>query len=164
MIYLFLDVDGVLNCDSTKERCMGFLGIEPGKVKLLKYIVDMTGAEIVLTSTWKYGWEPVKKQFNDEWANYLDAALAAEGLKAIAKTEDSGEDRGAGIIEYLKEHPAKAWVVLDDMFFNDFKSTGVDKHLLLTASDDDWDGLTQERAEQAVNMFQEQGVEICGIK
>lgn len=161
MIYLFLDVDGVLNNDETKERCMGFLGIDPEKVKLLRHIIDITGAQIVLTSTWKYGWEPVNKQFNDEWANYLDQALAAEGLKAIAKTEDQGENRGEGIVDWLLEHPAKAWVVLDDMFFKDFRITGVEEHLVLTASDDDWDGLTPERAEQAINMFQEQGVKLC---
>ena len=161
MIYLFLDIDGVLNNDETKERCMGFLGIDPSKVKLLKYIIDITGAQIILTSTWKYGWEPIHKEKSDEWGQYLDEALAREGLKAIDKTYDHGEDRGAGIIEYLQQHPAKAWVVLDDMFFKDFRSTGVEKHLVMTASDEDWDGLTQERAEQAVNMFIEQGVQIC---
>lgn len=160
MRIIFLDVDGVLNNDETKERCMGFLGIDPAKVQLLKYIVDMTGAEIVLTSTWKYGWEPVKKSLNDEWGTYLDEALAAAGLKAIAKTDDQGENRGEGIIDYLAEHPAEAWVVLDDIFFNDFRRTGVERHLVLTASEEDLDGLTPELAEQAVNMMQEQLLEV----
>ena len=161
MIYLFLDVDGVLNNDETKERCMGFTGIDPHKVQLLRHIIDMTGAEIVLTSTWKYGWEPLNKQMNDEFANYLDEVLAAEGLEVIDKTDDQGMDRGAGIINWLAQHPADAWVVLDDIFFNDFKSTGVDKHLVLTADNEGLDGLTQELADQAINMLQEQGVTLC---
>lgn len=156
MKIIFLDVDGVLNNDDTKERCMGFTGIDPEKVKLLKYIVDMTGAEIVLTSTWKYGWFPVDKSRNDEFGTYLDDALAAAGLCAIAKTEDAGEDRGTGIINYLATHPAEAWIVLDDIFFNDFRTTGVEKHLILTANDEGLDGLTPELTHQAINMMQEQ--------
>lgn len=154
MIYIFLDIDGVLNCDTTKERCHGMLGIDPEKVLLLKHIVDETGAQIVLSSTWKYGWEPVKKQLNDEFADYLDKALSDAGLKAIGKTDDEGYDRGQGIIEYLAQHPADAWIVLDDNIFNDFKRLGVCEHLLLTDFEDE--GLTYSLAEQAINMIQDQ--------
>lgn len=158
-MYIFLDVDGVLNNDNTKERCEGFLGVDPDKVQLLKYIVDSTDAQIILTSTWKYGWEPVHKHLNDEFANHLDAAMAAAGLKVTDKTHDNGGDRGAGIIEYLQTHPTTSWVVLDDMFFNDFGVTGVAEHLILTASDDDWDGLTLERAEAAIQSLKEQAAQ-----
>lgn len=161
MICIFLDVDGVLNNNETKERCMGFTGIEPAKVKLLKYIVDMTGAQIVLTSTWKYGWSPKDKSRNDEFGTYLDEALAAEGLTAIAKTDDDGEDRGAGIIDWVRKNPVEAWIVLDDIFFRDFRITGVEEHLILTADDEGLDGLTQELADQAISMLQEQGVTLC---
>ncbi len=157
MVTIFLDVDGVLNCDSTKERCMGFLGIEPRFVQNLKYIVDMTNAQIVLTTTWKYGWEPVNKNLNDEWADYLDRALQEEGLEAIAKTEDDGYCRGAGIADWLAKNPAEAWVVLDDNFFRDFGKYEIQEHLVLTEFDE---GLTKELAEQAVNMIQEQLQEV----
>ena len=56
MKIIFLDVDGVLNCKSSKSRCGGFLGIDDSKVKLLKEIIDITGAKIVLSSSWRYGW------------------------------------------------------------------------------------------------------------
>lgn len=53
---IFLDIDGVLNSadhlDHTKH-CNGYSDISPKKVKLLKKIVDRTGAEIVLSSTWR---------------------------------------------------------------------------------------------------------------
>ena len=160
MIYLFLDIDGVLNNYDTTERCQGFIGIDPDKVKLLKHIIDVTHAEIVLTSTWKYEWEPIDKTKNEYAGDYLDAALAAEGLTAIDKTTDNWSNRGEGIQNWLKEHPAKAWVVLDDMYFDDFDKMGITPHLLLTASDEDYEGLTLERADQAINMIQEQGVQI----
>ena len=43
---LFLDIDGVLN--SRHQR-----GMESDKVGLLKRILDTTGAEVVLSSTWR---------------------------------------------------------------------------------------------------------------
>ena len=53
---IFLDIDGVLNSidyfEHTKH-CKGYSEINPKKVKLLKEIVDRTGAEIVLSSTWR---------------------------------------------------------------------------------------------------------------
>lgn len=154
MIYIFLDIDGVLNCGDTKERFCGLTGIDPDKVKLLKQIVRSTGAKIILTSTWKYGWEPVKKRLNDEYANYLDKALYNEDLKAYAKTDDQGYDRGQGIIDYLQQRPANAWVVLDDNIFNDFKRLGICEHLILT--DFDGEGLTQEHVNQAIKMIRDQ--------
>lgn len=151
MKYIFLDIDGVLNCGDTKERCCEFVGIDPHKVAHLKYIVDATGAQIVLTSTWKYEWHQIHKIMNDAMANYLDKALSDAGLVAIAKTDDDGFDRGAGIIEYLQQNPADAWVVLDDMIFPDFERLGICEHLVLTNFDDD--GLTQELARQAIEIL-----------
>jgi hypothetical protein len=153
MIYIFLDVDGVLNCDSTKERCLGCLGVEPEKVQHLKAIVEETNAEIILTSTWKYGWEPVHKERNDEFAVHLEAQLDAAGLTITGKTEDDGDNRGFGIIEWLRQHPACAWVVLDDIFYPDFKTLNIDSHLVLTSFDE---GLTARAAQQAVEIIKEQ--------
>lgn len=54
--YIFLDIDGVLNSmDWFKENreTSDYTEIDPEKVKLLKEIVDKTGAEIILSSTWR---------------------------------------------------------------------------------------------------------------
>ena len=53
---IFLDVDGVLNCHSTKDKCGDYIGIDDKKVALLKEIVDATGAIIILVSSWKEWW------------------------------------------------------------------------------------------------------------
>ena len=56
MKIIFLDIDGVLNCDTTVESCGNYLGIDNSKLKLLAEIVDKTKAKVVLTATWKDKW------------------------------------------------------------------------------------------------------------
>lgn len=49
---IFLDIDGVLNSIdyfAQTKGCKGYTEINPEKVKLLKEIVDRTGAQIVLS-------------------------------------------------------------------------------------------------------------------
>ena len=53
MRILFTDIDGCLNCLTTKERYRGMLGIEKSKIKILDYIVQKTGVKLVLSSTWR---------------------------------------------------------------------------------------------------------------
>ena len=102
---IFLDVDGVLNCSTTKERVNCYIGIEDKKVKLLKSLVDQTNAHLVLVSTWKVWWHAnqEKKNKQDVLANYLDWALAKHNLKIIDKTyEYNPHHRGEGILFYLE--------------------------------------------------------------
>ena len=74
---IFLDVDGVLNCKSTPDRCYGYIGIEDEKVNHLKRIVEETSAKIVLISSWKEYWKKNPyKSHQDCLANYLDKKLA----------------------------------------------------------------------------------------
>ena len=65
MKVIFLDVDGVLNCQKTEAKCRGFIGVDSKKVKLLKKIVDATDAKIVLSSSWKIGWWKYHKEEQD---------------------------------------------------------------------------------------------------
>lgn len=49
---VFLDVDGVLNTVSTKERSpMGYIGIQEDKIRVLHTILTDNNAALVLTST-----------------------------------------------------------------------------------------------------------------
>ena len=60
MKVIFLDVDGVLNSDEyfDKIKNVNICGIESEidveKIKLLKKAVDETGANVVLSSSWRY--------------------------------------------------------------------------------------------------------------
>ena len=155
MKYLFLDVDGVLNTPTSKSRCGYYIGIDSEKVLLLEHIIERTGAQIVLHSTWKEFWEKDRgrKHLQDELADYLDRKLKAAGLVAIDKTPDflGGRylSRGEGIAEYLNARSWESFVILDDLQF-DYDSCGLTDHFVKT---DKKFGLTEELAEKAIQIL-----------
>ena len=137
---IFLDVDGVLNCHSTKDRCHGYIGIDDEKVSLLKQIATATGAEIVLSSTWRYEWfkEPILKCEQNHFANYLDSKMNKQEVVIIDKTDDIDFwSRGLEIKTYLermKERGIKVekYIILDDEI-HDFKERHLVSHLIQTS-------------------------------
>lgn len=54
MIVLFLDIDGVCNNSSTRQRHRGFIGIDPVMAFRVGKIVLDTGCEVVLSSSWRH--------------------------------------------------------------------------------------------------------------
>lgn len=136
---IFLDVDGVLNCNTTKDICAGYLGIEDKKVSLLKKIVDASHAKIVLVSSWKLNWkkDPINKHRQDVFANYLDSKLSKQGLVVVDKTKDYNSPyRGDGIrvyLDYLKRFglDVNKFVILDDQMF-DYRKMKLIDHLVKT--------------------------------
>lgn len=146
---IFLDVDGVLNCDETEDTIGGYMGIEYCAVKMLKEIVDATDAQIVLCSSWKEDWYKDEKEKQDRLANYLDKRLAEEGLTIVDKTVDKVWNRGEGIINYLKEHPEiTSWIILDDEIWEDYYKFNCLPYLVKTAWYDG--GLKEEHVIQAI--------------
>lgn len=107
MKIIFLDIDGVLNYENSKNK------VEEEKVKLLKEIVDQTGAEIVLSSDWRYWWDKPDEDFK-----LLIDKLNKFGLKLISKTPETAHGyRGAEIHQWLNEWTGEAverFVILDD--------------------------------------------------
>lgn len=78
MRVVFLDVDGVLTHN-------GYINwqtrhINPAKVGLLGKIIEQTGAAIVLTSTWKDGWDKENGTKEDYYV-ILENVLAKYGLE-----------------------------------------------------------------------------------
>ncbi len=151
MKVIFLDVDGVLNSIDSEDMFKCFIGIDYSGVKLLKQIVDATGAEIVLVSTWKLSWEKDGQSRPDSLGSYLDTRLAEEELIIIDKTEGRMCYRGHGIVDWLSDHPAESWVVLDDEIFEDYEECGIMPHLVKT---DFYDGgLKEKHVELAINLL-----------
>ena len=83
MKIVFLDIDGVLNCEGSRSRCAGYRGIDDKKAENLAQIVKATGAEIVLVSTWKEEWRKTDKAHQGIMANYLDKKLKKYQNKCI---------------------------------------------------------------------------------
>ena len=54
MKIIFLDIDGVLNCAKTKNPRKFPYVIDQRLLKRLKRLLTVTGAKVVLSSTWRY--------------------------------------------------------------------------------------------------------------
>ena len=157
---IFLDVDGVLNCSTSKSYChddiCGIItGIDSDKVKRLAKIVEKTGAEIVLSSDWKDGWSKYYTSSKPSHAKYLDNHLYKKGKLTIKdKTPNTSKGswyRGEEILTYLRSHPdITDYVILDDTFFEDFSIKEIEEHLVLTGYKV---GLTDADVEKAIRIL-----------
>jgi hypothetical protein len=103
MKIIFLDIDGVLNTTHTENpRKFPYL-VEPELVERLKALKEATGAEIVLSSTWRY--DPV-------------GLLAAKhhGIPFIDATPDLPQKpRCDEIAQWIHVHPGvERFIVIDD--------------------------------------------------
>ena len=103
MKIVFLDIDGVLNCSRTPNpRKFPFI-IDATLLKRLERLLEITGAEIVLDSNWRY--DPV-------------GLLAAKyyGVPFTDTTPDlPGQPRCEPVLEWLRRHPdVERFIVIDD--------------------------------------------------
>jgi len=105
MKLIFLDIDGVLNSHGNPK-------IEPDKVLFLNEIVKETGAEVVITSTWRIGQsiDMLQKTLND---------LGFTGI-VVGKTAELW-CRGEEIDNYLYQQNITSqkdakYVVIDDLW------------------------------------------------
>lgn len=148
MRVIFLDIDGVLNCTSSKSECGAYKGIDDKKVVVLKELVDKTQAKIVLASSWKESWykEQRLKDCQDELANYLDRKLRRQRLYILDKIEEG--HRAEEIQKYVATHPVEAFVILDDEDA-DYQKYCLDKFWIKT---DDVVGLSENVAD-AINIL-----------
>lgn len=111
---IFLDVDGVLNNNKTTRRTSnGYRFVGRRQIKNLKRIVDETGAEVVLSSDWRYDRDDFK--WNSDYIELRDELLRY-GIKFYGFTPEipSGH-RGEEIDLWLKKHDEVCnFVILDD--------------------------------------------------
>lgn len=153
MKIIFLDVDGVLNSNLFLSSCKGNEEVDDDKIEKLKKIQSATGAEIVLTSTWKI-YLNRDLSAHHEKGNYLIKKLASHNLYLFAVTEDSGMDRGEGIINFLADYPDASFVILDDEIFDDYYEYDLLSKLVLTDFYGNPGGLTDEDVEKAIRILE----------
>lgn len=107
---IFLDIDGVLNSlKYDMERTATDGNIDPSRLVLLKQIVDFTGAEIVLTSTWRKFWEKEKSQMG-ETGRELNQVFGSAGLTIFDKTPVLGN----------RKEEISAWTVANEGLVDSF--------------------------------------------
>jgi hypothetical protein len=100
---IFLDIDGVLNCQRTSNpRYLPYI-IDDALLARLRQLVDRTDASVVLSSTWRY--DP---------AGIFSAKRY--GIPFIDVIPDlPHEPRGKEILQWLQEHPeVTRYIVIDD--------------------------------------------------
>lgn len=148
MKVIFLDIDGVLNCQSSKSHCGIFVGIDDSKVKRLREIVDATGAKIVLSSSWRIGWAPRNVDCDDE-GRYLNRKLRREGLCILDKTGKSPR-RPMEVYDWLQGKQIESFVILDD---EDWNWGHLSKHWVQTEFYDDNGGLQDEHVVKAIEIL-----------
>lgn len=155
---IFLDIDGVLNSmdyfEQTKD-CKGYTEINPEKVKLLKEIVDRTGAQIVLSSTWR---DLAQRENEPEHPmyTYLTDTLKEYGMEIVDHTPYIEQDRPKEIKAWLDNQQDKEirFVSLDDDFQkHKYDEVGIGAFLVKTSFYEKDGGLRKKHVEKAVDIL-----------
>lgn len=125
MQVIFLDVDGVLNSDEYIDKIKKLnvntikRKVSVNKIILLKEAVDVTGARVVLTSSWRYRRD----------GTLLKSLLSKYGIHADS-TPFLDNKRGLEIKKYLSNNPlVDRYVILDDEIFDTYDEELI-KHLI----------------------------------
>ena len=166
---IFLDVDGVLNSDSTLYED---ISLEDDLISNLKELVDKTGAKIILSSSWRLSTEAVatlmdkldkfdlvisgmtydgvdldwlEKYEFDVTKKYLDTKFDYDENRQIKITHD----RGAEIFKWLHDHDDCAYVILDDEI-EDIKPYFSESVIVKTSYKT---GLTKEDVKKAIQIL-----------
>ena len=115
MNIIFLDIDGVMrthNSDLNWSRELNQPVPNPFKrlfskdaMENLNYLVTLTGAKVVITSTWRmyYTLTELKNLFRERGF-----------IGQIIGTTSVGDTRGEEIVQWLNEHRIDNFVVIDD--------------------------------------------------
>ena len=106
MKVIFLDIDGVLNTNSDRE-------ILNDKLKLLSELVSKTGADVVLSSSWRYGWN--QPRLNQPGTRiYRLKQLLKDNDIVIKDTIGLDLTKSIQIKNYLNTNMISNYIVLDD--------------------------------------------------
>ncbi len=130
-MYIFLDVDGVLNTEADWARKVYSLN-KSCVDSFCKLLRDLPVPKIVLSSTWRNG--IARDGTTAVHIDDLVKALASAGIKELDKTAISPDgSRSKEIDYYLRRHPEDDYLILDDdpSLFEEGKKTS---HLYLTSA------------------------------
>ena len=150
---IFLDIDGVLNSNdyityASKDNVKGILSeIDPKTIGMLKYVLGVTGAKIVASSSWRY-----TRKFDDLKELFLDY-----GINLQEKTPLISNNRGLEIKQYLRKHPdIEQYLIIDDEIFDSFDEELMNNLILTNENPDDHsygEGLQMKHIEQIIKRF-----------
>jgi HAD domain in Swiss Army Knife RNA repair proteins len=102
---IFLDIDGVL---APIRRWDRYGDLDPACIQVLNEIAALGGADVVVTSTWRYGKTVAELQDMLEAVGFTGSVVDKTPIGA------AGADRGAEIGAWLAEHAVGGYVIIDD--------------------------------------------------
>jgi len=144
---IFLDFDGVItNYES------GFK-LNPDKLKLLGKIIDITGCNLVISSTWRSN--DVKttiEKLSDPLDYYNNGIVFPFCDKIVGVTDRINQaKRGVEIAKWIKDNNfIGQYVILDDM------GEMLEEQKPYFVMTDLWEGLTDSDIEKAIKILQKQ--------
>ena len=116
---IFLDIDGVL---APIRRWDRYEDLDPACIQILNEIVARGEADVVVSSTWRYG----------KTVAELQAMLEAEGFtgRVVDRTPTDmlGVTRGEEIAAWLATHEVGGYVIIDDHLVGELGSYLVQTH------------------------------------
>jgi len=156
---IFLDIDGVLNSQNTfrdnheygkffiknmngsvdDEIIHIMLDIDLDKVFILRDICNLTGAKVVVSSSWR----------RLMVYSLLEEKLTSLGIPIVGTTPYINGNRGDEIREYLEDNKVADFVILDDDIFKDFNE--LENYLVKTSFYED--GLNDEISKEVVRIL-----------
>ena len=156
MKVIFLDIDGVLNSKRyDNESGINRKVMDPTRLDLLRYIVDETEAEIVLSSSWRQGWSKSENACSRSGKMIYDEFVAAH-IDIYDKTPyfGIGADRSKEIKAWLEENPpVESFVILDDIQYG---WGDLEDHVVRTRYDIGR-GLEEKHVKMAISILNAEG-------
>lgn len=119
MAVVFLDIDGVLctplsvRLDRLLLRPMDRQTFDPIGLWGLRRLAGRTGAQVILSSSWRYGLEDADPFTRRVMENFYQT-LAKNGTPVADIAPVLGLSKGEEIAAWLQQHPGTDYVILDD--------------------------------------------------
>ena len=148
---IFLDFDGVLNTEYY-QGLLQFQGkqwqdqygafFDPRAVRQLKRVIDATGADIVVESSWKYlGLEAMQEL----WRVRNLPGRVIDITPSLTDNASKGEEIAAWLSEYAT--PDTRYVIIDDEY------VVLDSQIPYFILTNPYEGLTEEQANRAISIL-----------
>ncbi len=102
---IFLDIDGVV---APIQGYLAYGELDPGCVGVLNTIVERSGADVVISSSWRFSITVAEFQQMLEAAGFVGRVIGA------TPTDARGATRDGAIAAWLADHPVASFVILDD--------------------------------------------------
>lgn len=156
MKIVFLDFDGVMDT-GYHDHILSKKGLagndefgtvfDPNCVQNLKHIIDETGADIVVTSSWKYFM--TYKDFLEMWK----ARNLPGFVTDVTPSPEYARNRGDEIDAWLKESRTYCrYVIIDDLDGSNFNPHQINKLLVVNP----YNGIDEATAEKAIQLLNNQ--------